>query len=52
MPFDLSGATPTFQKVIDSILAHLKWKGVVCQTDDVLNGGKDFEETTFIWKKS
>lgn len=43
MPLELSGATATFQKAINCILAHLKWKGVVCYIDDVLIGGNTFE---------
>ena len=44
MPFGLARATATFQKAIDSILSHLKWKGVVCYIDDVLIGGETFDE--------
>ena len=44
MPFGLAGATATFQKAIDTILSHLKWKGVVCYIDDVLIGGETFDQ--------
>lgn len=44
MPFGLSGAPSTFQRLMDSVLAELKWKDCLVYMDDVLIFGADVEE--------
>lgn len=44
MPFGLSGAPATFQKLMSVLLTGVTWQGVVVYLDDVLVYGKTIEE--------
>lgn len=44
LPFGLSNAPATFQRLMDSVLAKLKWQMCLVYLDDILVFGKTFEE--------
>ena len=43
MPFGLSNAPATFERLMDGVLGTLKWEKCLCYLDDVIVFGKDFE---------
>ncbi|CAG7731162.1 unnamed protein product, partial [Allacma fusca] len=47
MPFGLSGAPHTFQRLMDKLLGNLKWEIAVCFLDDLGVHGKSFEEHNY-----
>ena len=44
LPFGLNNAPSTFQRLMDRVLARLKWQMCLVYLDDVLVFGKSFEE--------
>lgn len=44
MPFGLTGATATFQRMMELALSGLQWKTCVIFVDDVIVFGRNFEE--------
>ena len=44
MPFGLTNAPATFQRLMDSVFAGLKWKTLLVYMDDVLVYSKTFED--------
>jgi transposase InsO family protein len=44
MPMGLSGASATFQRAIDEVLAGLKWTTCLVYLDDIIVFGRTFEE--------
>jgi len=44
MPFGLTNAPATFQRLMDSVFAGLKWKSVLVYMDDVLVFSRDFKD--------
>ncbi|KAI9557180.1 hypothetical protein GHT06_016988 [Daphnia sinensis] len=44
LPFGLNNAPSTFQRLMDRVLARLKWQMFLVYLDDVLVFGKSFEE--------
>ncbi|KAK3098956.1 hypothetical protein FSP39_024662 [Pinctada imbricata] len=44
MPFGLSGAPSTFQRVMELVLQGLQWTSLLIYLDDVIVTGKDFNE--------
>jgi hypothetical protein len=44
LPFGLSNAPATFQRLMDNVLSHLKWSMVLVYLDDLLVFGRTFEE--------
>jgi len=43
MPFGLSNAPATFERLMDNVLGALKWKKCLCYLDDVIVFGENFE---------
>lgn len=44
LPFGLCGAPPSFQRLMDHVLADLKWKECLVYMDDILVTGSSFDE--------
>ena len=44
MPFGLSNAAATFERLMDSVLAGMHWRSLLVYLDDVIVFGKTFEE--------
>jgi transposase InsO family protein len=44
MPFGLCNAPATFERMMDNLLRHLKWKMCLCYLDDIIVFSTDFEE--------
>ena len=47
MPFGLSNAPATFQRLMDAVLAGLKWKTLLVYMDDICCFSKDFESHVY-----
>lgn len=45
MPFGLSNAPATFERLMETVLKNLQWKKCLCYLDDVIVFGTDFEIT-------
>ncbi|XP_060568984.1 uncharacterized protein LOC132727472 [Ruditapes philippinarum] len=45
MPFGLSNAPATFERLIELVLRGMQWKKCLCYLDDIIVFGPDFEST-------
>ena len=44
MPFGLTNAPATFQRIMDSVFAGLKWKNLLVYSDDIIVFSETFDE--------
>ena len=51
MPFGLSNAPATFERLMENVLRSLQWKKCLCYLDDVIVFGSDFESTLLHLRK-
>ena len=45
MPFGLSNAPATFQRLMEKVLMGLQWQKCLVYLDDIIMFGRDFDET-------